>query len=139
MVSISNASDSPCCSRAPQQIAQHHGGSRQQTVRRECRVAAAVDMLRRKLLAEPQDQRAIADGAGKTDPVGRVGRDEHGMARRADHLPAGRIVLGEHAGQRQHHGIRSCRSTSPQASESGRATSNRPICRVSAFKQCFTA
>ena len=87
-----------------EQVAQHHGGSRQQPVRGKPRVAVPVDMIRRKLVAKAQGQRAVANASGKADTVGRVGRNEHGMAGRADHLPPRRIVLGEHAGQRQHHG-----------------------------------
>ena len=105
MVSASKSVDPATIEARAQEVAQHHGGSRQQPVRCEPGLAAPVDLFRRKLVAKAKDQGAVADGAGKTDPIGGVGSDEHGVAGRADRLPAGRVVLAKHTGQRQHHRV----------------------------------
>ena len=54
-------------------------------------------------VVEAQDDGAIADGAGKTPSAAwGVGANEDRMARRADYVAAGRIMLGEEAREGQH-------------------------------------
>jgi hypothetical protein len=60
------------------------------------------------------------------------------MAGRADHLPSGRIVLGEYAGERQHHGI-AILLLDIAASIRHPAGLEQADLQVLAFKQCFTA
>jgi hypothetical protein len=62
-------------------------------------------MLGRQAIAKPQGDGAVADRAGKADPVWRIGREIDRVAWRARDLPARRFVLGEQAAERQHDGI----------------------------------
>jgi hypothetical protein len=91
----------------PEQIAKHHGICRKQTVRHEGFAApAAAEPIGRQSLAEPQNQRAIPNGPGKANSIRCVRGEKYGMARRTDHVPVRRIVLREHAADRQHHSVR---------------------------------
>jgi len=79
---------------------------------------------------QPQGERAVANAAGIADAIGRIGGDVDGVARRTHDVMAGRVVFENTPLSGSTTRLRSCRSTSPQASEVGRA-SNRPICSVS--------
>jgi hypothetical protein len=59
-----------------------------------------------KGVIEAQRKRTIADRARIADAIGRVRGDQHRMARRADDVPAGRVVARKHAADRQHHDMR---------------------------------
>jgi hypothetical protein len=90
----------------PEQISQHHGAGGKQSVR--CRVPAVVTVepVMGDGMIESQRERTIADRAREADAIRRVRGDEHGMARRSGHVPAGRVVPRKYAADRQHHDMR---------------------------------
>ena len=122
----------------PQQVAQHHGPGWQQALRCQGFTVAARELFRRQILAKPQGDGAVADRAGKADPERRIGGKEYGVARRADDMPAGCVMLGKYAADRQCDRVQvlpldvaargGCRTGLEQADLQRRA-----------FKQCFTA
>src|SRR5262249_43511907 len=61
--------------------------------------------VRRHGVVETKDNRLISDGARKADAVRRLGANEDRVTRRTDDMPAGRVVLREHARERQHDGV----------------------------------
>jgi hypothetical protein len=64
-----------------------------------------VEPVKRHGLAEPQNERTIADRARETQAIRRVGGDENRMTWRAGHVPAKRIVPRKHAADRQYHDV----------------------------------
>jgi hypothetical protein len=122
----------------PQQVAQHHGSRRQQALRRQGFTVAARELFRRQIFAKPQGDGTVADAAGKADAIGGIGGKEHGVARRADDMPAGRIVLGKHTADRQRDRVQVLPLDVAASVGCGTGLEQADLQRR-AFKQCFTA
>ena len=76
--------------------------------------------------------------AGKADPERRIGGKEYGVARRADDMPAGRVMLRKHAADRQCDRIQVL-PLDVAARGGCRTGLERADLQRRAFKQCFTA